>query len=110
DLGMDLLGILNALTRFGGYYLTQDEYKACLNKRLYDYYRFLGVSLIQYRNRDFWRHQDECLGSMGISLNKSRVILSAVGVFLENITCLEQYKRIFRRWFMKDIPERVFRL
>ena len=109
-LGMGYLANLNALTRFGDFYLTQDEYKACFSKRLHDYYRFLGVSLLQYRKSDYWHHQEECLASMGISLNKSRILLSAVGVFLENIMNLEQYKKIFRRWFMKDIPERVFRL
>jgi len=109
-LGMGFLANLNVLIRFGGFYLNQDEYKACLNKRLHDYYRFLGVSLIQYRNRDFWRHEEEYLASMGISLNKSRMVLAAAGVFLENITHLEQYQRIFRRWFKKDIPERNFRL
>lgn len=110
NLGMALLGNLDMLIRFGGFYLNQDEYKACLSKRLHDYYRFLGVSLLQRRERDFWRHQEEYLASMGTSINKSRIILSAAGVFLENITRLEQYQRIFRRWFKKDIPERDFRL
>jgi len=109
-LGMNLLGILNALIRFGSFYLTQDEYKACLSKRLHDYYRFLGLSVLQYRKSDFWSYQEEYLASMGISLNKSRIVLSAAGVFLENITCLEQYQKIFRRWFKKDMPERDFRL
>ena len=109
-LGMSLLGNLNALTRFGGFYLTQDEYQACLDKRLNDYYRFLGVCLLQYRESGFWSHQEEYLASMGISLNKSRIVLSAAGVFLENITRLEQYQKIFRRWFKKDIPDRDYRL
>jgi glycosyltransferase involved in cell wall biosynthesis len=109
-LGMGFLANLLVLTRFGGFFLTQDEHKACLRKRLHDYYRFLGVNLLQYRKSDFWRHQEECLASMGISLNKSRIILSAAGVFLDNITRLEQYQKIFRRWFKKDIPERNFRL
>ncbi|MFC2043239.1 glycosyltransferase family 2 protein [Chloroflexota bacterium] len=109
-LGMGYLANLNVLTKFGGFYLTQEEYEACLRKRLHDYYRFLGVSLMQYRESDFWRHQEEYLGSMGFSLNKSRIVRSAAGVFLENIMRLEQYKKLFRRWFKKDIPERVFRL
>jgi len=49
----------------------------------------------EIRKSDFRRHQEECLASMVIYLKKCRIVLSAVGVFLENITRLEQYKKYF---------------
>ena len=49
----------------------------------------------EIRKSDSKRHQEECLASMGISLNKSRTVLSAAEVSLENISRLEQYKKYF---------------
>jgi glycosyltransferase involved in cell wall biosynthesis len=110
DYGRNLLGQLTVLKKYGFVYLNQQEYNVCLDKRLKDYYRFLGKNFLLFSENEFWVYQENWLKNIGISLNKSRIVRSAAVVFLENIMRLEQYKKIFRRWFKKDIPESVFRL
>jgi hypothetical protein len=68
------------------------------------------VNLIRKRKPDFWQHQEETLGNMGLSLDRRRVYREAFGVLIANITNPEQYSKIYRRWFMGEKPERQYRL
>lgn len=108
--GINWITNLAVLIQFGEYYLSQEEYGACIKKRLYDYYRYLGVSLLQMREREFWNYQVQCLGRMGLSLNRSKVFIFALGVMLTNITHPERIRQTFRGILKREKPKPVYRL
>jgi glycosyltransferase involved in cell wall biosynthesis len=101
-LGSNLLGNLGALVRYGNFYLSPEEYQASMKRRLYVYYRFLGISLLQIRKRNFWKYQEDSLSGLGLSLDKMRVFLSSLSVALMNLTRPSQYRMAYKQWFEKS--------
>jgi glycosyltransferase involved in cell wall biosynthesis len=109
-LGMNYLGNLNSVVRFGSFFLNNEEYDNCFKKKLNDYYRFLGVSYLQRREKEFWQHQENTLNEMKLFLDWKRIRTAALGVFIANITRPGQYMNIIRRWFKGEQTTLQYRL
>jgi glycosyltransferase involved in cell wall biosynthesis len=73
ELNTAAAGVLHELIAYGPYYLTQEEYTACLNATLSKYYDFLTRSLLQLRHREFWDYHKNKLKEEGIKLRYSRL-------------------------------------
>lgn len=66
-------GILHELVVYGPYYLSPDEYAACLETTVSKYYDFLAASILRRRNRNFWVYHRTKLKEEGIEFKYSRL-------------------------------------
>jgi glycosyltransferase involved in cell wall biosynthesis len=71
-------GDLQILLGYGADYLSQQEYEAELSEHLTKYYRFLGKSLLQRRERSFWEYHNRQLTQAGMGYSRFRVAFGAV--------------------------------
>lgn len=69
---------LDMLTRYGPACLDEGEYRALLRRRVGDYYRFLGRSIVRWRDREFWQFHRRRLTSLGYPFSRSRVLGASV--------------------------------
>ncbi len=67
-------GTLHDLTNHGSHYLTPEELAACREAHLADYYRFLGKSLLQSRDKKFWDYHRKNLNDLGGGYSRTRVV------------------------------------
>ena len=81
---------LYVLHKYGRDYLSESEYQEALRAKLRIYYRFLGVSLLRLRKKDFWTQRQEfwsyhgkALKDLGHPLNRVRLV-GAAAVVLYN--------------------------
>jgi hypothetical protein len=72
-----LPGFLGYLTKFGPYYLSPPELKRATDRHLELYYRFLGQSVFQGRDYEFWKFHREKLGELGIAYSRLRIARAA---------------------------------
>jgi glycosyltransferase involved in cell wall biosynthesis len=100
DLGRTLLGQLTVLKKYGFVYLNQQEYEVCLDKRLEDYYRFLGKKFLLFRENEFWVYQDDWLKSIGLSINRKRLVSSILKLIFANITRPKEIREVYRDRFL----------
>jgi glycosyltransferase involved in cell wall biosynthesis len=82
---------LHVLNEFGRDYLSEQEYLEVVNRKLRDYYRFLGISLLRLRKRpvwqqrhEFWNYHRKMLLELGYPLSRARVARAAA-VMLYNV-------------------------
>lgn len=73
-----LPGFLGYLTKFGPYYLEPEELELAIDCHLEIYYRFLGRSVFQRRDSEFWKFHREKLNELGIPFSRNRVARAAV--------------------------------
>jgi glycosyltransferase involved in cell wall biosynthesis len=66
-------GMLHELIAYGPYYLTPQEYAACLKATVSKYYDFLTTSFLQRRQRDFWDYHKKKLKEEGIEFSYTRL-------------------------------------
>jgi glycosyltransferase involved in cell wall biosynthesis len=60
---------LAEIVAHGRFYLSKDEYQACLKHAENDYFHYLGWSVLQGKGSKFWKFHRERLASIGYSLN-----------------------------------------
>jgi glycosyltransferase involved in cell wall biosynthesis len=87
DMNTAAAAFLHELVTFGPYYLSEDEYSSALHYTLRAYYEFLGISLLQGRDRKFWDFHINALKEAGIRF-KYRSVVRALG---------RRYQTEFRR-------------
>lgn len=68
-----LPGSLYLLKTYGPRYLPREEYEARLEEKLCGYYRFLGKSLLEGKDRRFWDYHRKAFADMGCGLNTLRL-------------------------------------
>lgn len=83
DNQTDLAGFLETLSRHGPGFLSQQELEARLCSHLYDYYNFLGKSLILGRGKTFWAYHRTKLAETGGGFSRIRVARGALATMLE---------------------------
>ena len=66
-------GMLHELVAYGPYYLSPEEYAACLKATVSKYYDFLAWSLLQRRRREFWDYHKKKLKEEGIEFRYTRL-------------------------------------
>jgi glycosyltransferase involved in cell wall biosynthesis len=60
-----LSSLLSDLITYGPYYMTEVELSKRRRVLLRDYYRFLAVGVVNFRNADFWRYHRKRLKELG---------------------------------------------
>lgn len=73
-LRTNLLGRLTVLMKYGPVYLSQKEYEQRLAQRMESYYRFLGGSLLQRREKAFWDYHRQWLGDLGLTFSRLKLV------------------------------------
>jgi glycosyltransferase involved in cell wall biosynthesis len=66
-------GMLHILVTYGQHYLSPEELKTNLNQHLSEYYRFLGKSLFDGHDKQFWTYHKKQLIEAGVSFSRARL-------------------------------------
>jgi glycosyltransferase involved in cell wall biosynthesis len=91
-------GALAIFIRYGPYYLSNEEYKYFLRRRLKSYYRDLAKSVFHLRGKDFWQYHRRELQKIGYSISVIRLAAASGSIainLLLNPGSLIKY--VFRR-------------
>lgn len=112
DIGAHFESLLGMLFTYGPECLTDEEFKTCLDRKISQYYSFLGRRLFVESDRDFWSYHKRTLGKAGISFSRARLAKAAVGQLCASVldpkTTLKSVKRFFslrkiRKWRTRKV-------
>ncbi|MFO0752906.1 MAG: glycosyltransferase family 2 protein [Thermodesulfovibrionales bacterium] len=78
-------GYLYLLKKYGPVYLPAEEFGKRWEAKLNEYYRFLGKSVLSFRERQFWEYHKKALEAMECRLGRGRL---AVAVLIEVLDIL----------------------
>jgi hypothetical protein len=67
------------LFAYGKECLANDEFKECWDRRLDQYYNFLGRRLLVDRDSGFWSYHKKTFANLGIGFSHARLAKAAVG-------------------------------
>jgi glycosyltransferase involved in cell wall biosynthesis len=89
---------LNDLSTYGSSYLTPAEIAARTEELLDDYYQFLAISAVNFRDREFWKYHRKRLQEAGHRLDRRR-LAKAVCMKLADLVLnpKETVERVLRR-------------
>jgi hypothetical protein len=73
-------GALAIFIRYGPYYLSKEEYKYFLRRRLKSYYRDLAKSVFGLRGKDFWQYHSKELQKIGYRISLIRLAAVSGGI------------------------------
>lgn len=77
-LNTGILGKLAVLTKYGSVCLSSEEYEKRLEKRIRGYYAFLGRSVLQRKEKEFWDYHKAGLKKLGFSLSWVRLTTATI--------------------------------
>lgn len=80
-----ILGDLIILKKYGSVYLSNEEYKQCMDKHLKYYYKFLGKSIFLMRGKGFWDLHKKGLKELGIPISLSKLSMNLITVLYNRI-------------------------
>jgi glycosyltransferase involved in cell wall biosynthesis len=80
-----ILADLLILKKYGPVYLSREEYGKILQKRLEQYYRFLGKSILMRQEREFWKFHKTGLSELGVRINAVRLAAAASIVLFRRV-------------------------
>jgi glycosyltransferase involved in cell wall biosynthesis len=112
DTGANFGSLLGILFAYGNKCLIGEEFEACLDLQLSQYYRFLGRRLWVERDRDFWSYHRRTFAKAGIGFSRTRLARAAVGQLcgslLDPKSTLESIRRLFslrkiRNWKTRKV-------
>jgi glycosyltransferase involved in cell wall biosynthesis len=78
ELNTAAAGNLHELVSFGPFYLSPEEYRACLEAMVSKYYDFLAASFLRRRNQKFWEYHKTKLKEEGIGFKHSLLAYSVL--------------------------------
>lgn len=61
------------IKKYGPVYLSQTEYEQCLKRAMAQYYRFLGRSVFEFKEKEFWDYQKKQLKALGLPFNIAKL-------------------------------------
>jgi glycosyltransferase involved in cell wall biosynthesis len=76
DLNAYLSSRLGDLIRYGPQYLTSDELRSCVNLSLKQYYDFLAIAAVNFRERNFWKYHKRRLRELGYPLDMAKLAVA----------------------------------
>jgi glycosyltransferase involved in cell wall biosynthesis len=85
DLHTYFAGMLQLLVTHAPDYLTDEECDLRLARHLFEYYRFLGKSLIQRRDKEFWAYHRRELTTAGVGFRRTRVAKGALATLCNGV-------------------------
>jgi glycosyltransferase involved in cell wall biosynthesis len=110
DTGAHFRSSLGLLYNYGKECLTDEEFQACLERRLSQHYRFLGRRLFVERDRNFWSYHKATLEQAGIGFSRAQLVKAAMGqlfgLVLKPKSTLDSIKRFF---FLRKIRNQGMR-
>jgi hypothetical protein len=68
-----IAGRLHDLVTHGQDYLTAEEYKSCLDRKLSEYYDFLARNLMRRRGSKFWEYHKKKLAETKVGFDRIRL-------------------------------------
>jgi glycosyltransferase involved in cell wall biosynthesis len=86
---------LGDVVQYGPFYLSGEEFERKLKEILDDYYRFLAVSIIRFKDKEFWDYHKRRLGELGYPLRLSALAKAGTVKVLKEIVNPEQATRKF---------------
>ena len=78
-----LLDRIDFLLRYGQYFLSGAEQNERLDALLGEYYRYLAVAVVNFRERSFWDYHRTRLNEIGLTFSKRRMAKATVVKLLE---------------------------
>jgi len=78
ELNRYLSAWLNDLIQYGPLYLTDDELRRAVKKKLGAYYEFLGFSLLKFKGRGFWDYHRGRLEELGHPIKPHKLLKGLV--------------------------------
>ena len=76
---------LRMLKKFGARCLSAEEYESLTRQKLKEYYRFLGKSLINRREREFWDYHRKELKELGYPFSLFKLGASSTRALLSKV-------------------------
>ena len=76
---------LDMVIRYGPKYLSDEELKYVLRRRLRNYYRYLGEQVYKRRSQEFWSFHREKLAAVGYPLSTTRLVVASLSYALDII-------------------------
>jgi glycosyltransferase involved in cell wall biosynthesis len=90
---------LSDLIHYGPTYLNQDELERLVKARLAEYHRFLALSLIPPRGKDFWAYHRARLEELGYPLTAAQLLkAAAVTLLRETLNPEEAIRKVWRKF------------
>jgi len=68
-----LSALMSDLITYGSNYLTEDEVKRRTSVLLEDYYAFLAVGVVNFRDKEFWQYHKRRLGELGFKFDRLKL-------------------------------------
>jgi glycosyltransferase involved in cell wall biosynthesis len=110
DLGAHYGSVIGMLFTYGKGCLTTEEFAGCLDRKLPEYYRFLGRRLLVERDPGFWFYHKRTFARLGLNYSRARVRMAAVGQLLGTVlnpkSTLASIKRLFQLKKIRNVQMR----
>jgi hypothetical protein len=78
EMNTFVAGRLYDLVTYGPDSLTSEEFKACLHRKLDEYYDFLAGSLFRHRGKKFWEYHKRKLNEVGVGFSQARLARAVI--------------------------------
>jgi glycosyltransferase involved in cell wall biosynthesis len=103
-----IVGRLHDLVAHGPDYLTAEEFKTCLDRKLSEYYEFLARSVIRRRDKKFWDYHKRKLNDAGVGFDRARLARATLAqLFSALLNPKDTIERILKIKAIKSDPSFV---
>jgi len=110
DLGAHYGSVLGMLFTYGKQCLTSEEFEECLDRKLSEYYQFLGRRFMVERDPSFWSYHKRTFSRLGLNYSRARVTKAAAaelfGTLRNPKSTLASIKRLFRLKKIRNLEMR----
>jgi glycosyltransferase involved in cell wall biosynthesis len=100
DMGAQFGSLLSLRFSYGRDCLASEEFEACLDRQLSQYYKFLGRRLFVERDRDFWSYHKRAFAKFGIGFSRIRLAKAAAGELCGSLLDPKSTFESIRRFFL----------
>lgn len=92
----EILGRLLVHVKYGHIYLSDEEYQARLKQVLNKYYKSLGISVLQLREKKYWAYHQSWMTKLELPISKSRVVFATIKVIITGLFNMKSTLRKIR--------------
>lgn len=112
DMNTYAASSLQQLVTYGPQFLTPAEYRECLGRAVSEYYRYLGGSVLGFRDKSFWNFHANALRQAGVGFSRLRLAKGALGRIgssvlnlQDTIDTLLRHRNRARDLFLREVAE-----
>lgn len=84
-------------TKYGPKYLTADEYKKGIHRKMNNYYRFLGSRIFDWKNKKFWEYHRNSIKKLGFSFSWLKTLHGFLFIVLKRLADTKQNLKAFNK-------------